>query len=123
VWTWNSLDCAICALPTDRTRNIWIDIKLIEFIKLLFFHSHLEAEEQVKHNLGMTGMASQPNISDDYFKSKRASYLNALKCKTGVILAKTAAMRVTNLEPAYLAPPLCPPSFCASTNVSVYWCS
>ena len=48
----------------------------------------------------MTGvMAAQPNISDDYFKSKRAAFLNALKCKTGLILAKAAAMRINaNLE-------------------------
>ena len=42
----------------------------------------------------MTGVAAQPNISDDYFKSKRATFLNALKCKTGLILAKAAAMRI-----------------------------
>ena len=56
----------------------------------------------------MTGvMAAQPNISDDYFKSKRAAFLNALKCKTGLILAKAAAMRINaNVEPVYLAPPL-----------------
>ena len=32
--------------------------------------------------------------SDDYPKSKRTSFLNALKCKTGLILAKAAAMRI-----------------------------
>jgi hypothetical protein len=71
-------------------------------------------------SLGMTGVAAQPNISDDYFKSKRAAFLNALKCKTGLILAKAAAMRINAyLEPASLAPPLCPSSFCASPNVFV----
>ena len=54
----------------------------------------------------MTGVAAQPNISDDYFKSKRAAFLNGLKCKTGLILAKAAAMRINaNVEPAFLAPP------------------
>ena len=43
---------------------------------------------------------------DDYLKSKRTSFLNALKCKTGLILAKAAAMRINaNVEPAFLAPP------------------
>jgi hypothetical protein len=54
----------------------------------------------------MTGVAAQTNISDDYFKSKRAAFLNALKCKTGLILDKAAFMRINaNLEPAYLPPP------------------
>jgi hypothetical protein len=76
-----------------------------EFILLLFLHAHREAEEHVKHVLGMTGVAAQPNISDDYFKSKRAAFLTALKCKTGPILAKAASMRINaNLEPAYLGP-------------------
>ena len=75
--------------------------------------------------MGMTGMEAQPNISDDYFKLKRDTFLNALKCKTGLILAKAAAMRINaNLEPAYLAPPSAPrPSARRSPNVSVYWCS
>ena len=56
--------------------------------------------------MSSTSWAAQPNISDDYFKSKRAAFLNALKCKTGLILAKAAAMRINaTLEPAYLAPP------------------
>ena len=50
-------------------------------------------------------MAAQPNISDDYFKSKRPAFLNALKYKTGLILAKAAAI-IANLEPACLASPL-----------------
>ena len=42
--------------------------------------------------------------------------------ETGLILPKAAAMRIdANLEPAYLSPPLCPASFCASPNVSVYY--
>ena len=69
----------------------------------------------------MTGvMAAQPNISDDYFKSKRAAFLNALKCKTGLILAKAAAMHVSAiLEPTYLAPSFAqPPS--ARRQMSLY---
>ena len=42
----------------------------------------------------MTGMAAQTNISDDYLKSKRAAFPHALTCKTGLILAKAAAMRI-----------------------------
>ena len=47
-----------------------------------------------KHILGMTGVAVQPSISDDCFKSKRASFLNALKCETCLILAKAADIRI-----------------------------
>ena len=91
-----------------------------EFIRLLFLHAHREAEEHVKHILGMTGVAAQPNISDGYLKSKRAAFLNALKCKKGLIPAKAAPMRINaNWE----TPPLCPASFCASPNVSVSSCS
>ena len=72
-----------------------------EFTRLFFLHSHREAEEHIKHIL----MATQPNISDDYFESMRASFLSVLKCKAGLILAKAAAMRINaNLEPTYLAP-------------------
>ena len=60
-------------------------------------------------------MAVQPNIADDYFRSKRAAFLNALKCKTGLIPAKAAA----NLETACLAPPPAPrPS--ARCQISMY---
>ena len=78
----------------------------------------------VKHILGMTGVAAQSTISDDYFKSKRAAVLNALKCKTVLIFAKAASMRINaDLEPAHLAPPLCRASFCVSPIVYVCWCS
>lgn len=62
-----------------------------EYIRLLFLHAHRGTVQRI---LGMTGAAAQPNISDDCFKSKRAAFLNALKCKTGLILAKAAAMRI-----------------------------
>jgi hypothetical protein len=42
-------------------------------------HAHCEAEEHVKHILGMAGVPARPTISDDYFKLKRAAFL---KCKT-----------------------------------------
>ena len=46
-----------------------------EFIWLRFLHAHREAEEHVKLILGMTGVAAQPNISDDYFQPKRTAFL------------------------------------------------
>ena len=66
----------------------------VEFLGILFLHAHREAEEHVKYILGMNGVAAQPNISDGYFKSMRAACLHALKCKTGLILAKAATMRI-----------------------------
>ena len=69
---------------------------------------------------GMKGAAAQPIIADDYFKSKRAAFLHALECKTGLILAKAVAVRINaNSGPAYLAL-LCPAPSSARGKVSVY---
>ena len=57
----------------------------------------------------MNDAAAQSNIFHDYFKSERAAFLNGLKCKTGLILAKAAAMLINaNIEPARLARPSAP---------------
>ena len=77
----------------------------MEFAWLHFLHAHCEAEEHVKHILGITGVAAQPNISDDYFKSKRAAFLNAFTCKTGLIHVKAAAAAM-HINSICLAPPL-----------------
>jgi hypothetical protein len=73
--------------------------------RLLFLHAHRKTEDRVKYILGMNAVAAQPNISDDYFKSKRAAFLNALKCKTGLILAKSRCHGINASSD-----PVCPPS-------------
>jgi hypothetical protein len=69
------------------------------FLRLLFLHAHREDEKHVKHILGMNDVAAQPKSSWDYFNSKCAAFLNALKCKPGLILAKAADMRITIWSP------------------------
>lgn len=36
-----------------------------EFLLLLFIHAHREAQEYVKHILGMNYVATQPNLSSE----------------------------------------------------------
>jgi len=71
------------------------------------------------------GGSSQPNKNNTLpiYMVERNRVERGKLWKTGLIFAKGAAMRINaNLEPAYLTPPHCPASFCASTNVFVYWC-
>ena len=69
-------------------------------------------------------LAGQRSPTSLTTSSSRSAFLHALTCKTGLILAKAAAMRINaKLEPVCLAPPLCLASFCALPNVSVYWFS
>ena len=75
------------------------------FPQAIFLPQAIRLYTSVAPQPNSSGVAGQSLISDDYFKSKRASLLNALTCKAGRILAKAAAMRINaNLEPAYLAP-------------------
>ena len=46
-----------------------------DFIRLPLLHARREAKEHIKHILRTTGVAAQPNISDDYFKSKGVAFL------------------------------------------------
>ena len=47
----------------------------------------------------MNDLAAQVNLEDNFFKSKRAAFFNALTCKMGLILDKATAMRINaNLE-------------------------
>ena len=74
-----------------------------EFLRLLFYHAHLESEEFFR----LTGQLAQPN--QDYVFSKRAAFFNSLKNKVGHVMARASALRVNlNLQPS--APPLPRPS-------------
>jgi hypothetical protein len=54
----------------------------------------------------MNDLAAQVNLEDNFSKSKRAAFLNAFKCKTGLILDKATAMRINaNLEPSSVGAP------------------
>ena len=151
----------------------WVDLGILnpilstsgriqaEFIRLLFLHAHRKAEDHVKHILGMTGVAAQPNISLTTTSHRSASqnvaavltqlsstsmpsratrdattgakpvhvfvvlpvadaFFYALKGKTGLILAKAAAMRINaRLDPDYLAPTL-PSPLSARLQMSLY---
>ena len=62
--------------------------------QLLFRHAHREAEKTHRQAHPGHGVTAQPNVSDDYLKSKCPVFVNALKCKTRLILAKAAAMPI-----------------------------
>ena len=66
-----------------------------EFLRLLFYHAHLESEEFFR----LTGQLAQPN--QDYVFSKRAAFFNSLKNKVGHVMARASALRVNlNLQPS-----------------------
>jgi hypothetical protein len=90
------------------------------FLWLPFLPAHHEAEAFVKQVVAMDVVAAQPNLEDDFFKSKRAAFFNALKCKTGLILTKATAMHVNaNLEPSSLGHPAPSRSFARHHLVSL----
>jgi hypothetical protein len=72
-----------------------------DFIRLLFLQAHRETDRF----FAASGVQSaQSNLGSTYFHFLRAVFLNQLKSKCGLLLAKAAALRVTlNLDGAPIA--------------------
>jgi hypothetical protein len=62
-----------------------------DFIRLLFLQAHRETD----HFFAASGVQSeQSNLGVTYFTFRRAAFLNQLKSKCGLLLAKAAALRL-----------------------------
>ncbi len=62
-----------------------------DFIRLLFLQSHRETDRFFSDS-GV--QSTQSNLGATYFHFRRAAFLNQLKSKCGLLLAKTATLRV-----------------------------
>ena len=78
-----------------------------EFIQLLFLRVYREAEEHVKHMLGMNGVAAQPHVSDAYLKSNIAPLYSMPSSATRVVSQYTRILRPLCYVPQDTSPLQC----------------